>query len=58
MREQILQALAHALLNNQGNRLSNELINGIVQTVGQYAISLEPKPTSDPFPEVAADGAD
>ena len=41
MREQIIQALAMALVGNQGNRLSSELINGIVQSVGQFALSLE-----------------
>jgi len=47
MREQIIQALAMALLNNQGNRLSTELINGIVQSVGQFALSLEQKEEDD-----------
>ena len=47
MREQIIQALAMALLNNQGNRLSTELINGIVQSVGQFALSMEQKEEDD-----------
>ena len=47
MREQIIQALAMALLNNQGNRLSTELINGIVQSVGQFALSLEKNEDED-----------
>lgn len=41
MREQIMQALATALSNNLGSKLTAELATGIATNVNQYWLQLE-----------------
>lgn len=41
MHETVINALSQALANNQGNRLTPELISGIVYSLVQYMQSLD-----------------
>lgn len=50
MREQVINVLATALLNNVGNKLTNELANGIATAVNQAMLVMEqPLPTTPPI---------
>ena len=44
MREQVIALLGQILQNNVGNRLTEELANGIATTMNHYLTQVEAKP--------------